>query len=136
MIDEKRTFKFPDGEGGWILKVQLPDGSWEPCDEEGNLLEPPVEKPAQPQAEGTALKKKPASRSSRKSPSSALRGKDAKVNTCLSVVVSEEAARKITAYVGWKSIQLGRIVSRSEVLAKAIEVFMDRDSEFKERFNV
>ncbi len=132
MIEEKRTFKFPDGEGGWILKVQLPDGSWEPCDEEGNLLEPPVENPSQPQAEGSARKKKPAPRSSRKSPSPALRGDREKANTSLHFYASERLSKLITEYLVWTTLKHHRPVTRSEVIAMIVEVYLDKDAEFQE----
>ncbi len=132
MIEEKRTFKFPDGEGGWILKVQLPDGSWEPCDEEGNLLEPSVKKPEQPQAEGSARKKKPAARRSKKASSVPLRGERERANNSLHFYASDRLSRLITEYLVWCTIKYRRPVTRSEVIARIVEVYIDKDSEFQE----
>lgn len=33
------VFKFPDGNGGYILKKQGPDGKWHECNEKGNYTE-------------------------------------------------------------------------------------------------
>ena len=38
MLDDK-VFKFPDGKGGFTLKVMSQDGQWHDCDENGNYVE-------------------------------------------------------------------------------------------------
>jgi len=131
MVKEKKIFKFPDGKGGFYWQRQMPDGKWLPCDEEGNLQEPPVEKPQQPRAEGSAPQEDIEDKSRRRSRSAALRRDTDRVNTCLNFYVTEEMGRRITKYLLWRSNWQGRWVSRSELVAKAVEVFIDRDSNYQ-----
>ncbi len=109
--------------------MQMPDGKWLPSDEEGNLLEPPVESPDSLKAEGNDPAKNSSSRGRRRS--SSLRRDSKNLNTCLSVLVSEDVSKQINRYVGWKSMQLGHIVSRSEVMANAVMVFIEKDSDYR-----
>ncbi len=110
--------------------MQKPDGKWLPSDEEGNLLDPPVESRDSLKAEGNDPVKGPPSRSRRR-PSSSLRRDSKNLNTCLSVLVSEDVSKQINRYVGWKSMLLGYIVSRSEVMANAVMVFIEKDSDYR-----
>ncbi len=135
MLNEKKVFKFPDGKGGSYWQVQMPDGKWLPSDEEGNLIDPPVEEQNSPLAKRNDLIQKAVTQKRSRSKSSALRRDRERVNTCINFYVSESLAKKIRLYLVWRTIQQGRTVSRSEVVTKAVEVYMEKDPGFKDFLN-
>ena len=50
------VFKFPDGKGGYILKIMGPDQKWHVCDEAGNYTEEKQDPAPEPRPERTSEK--------------------------------------------------------------------------------
>ena len=50
------VFKFPDGKGGYILKIMGPDQKWHVCDEAGNYIEEKQEPAPEPRPERTSAR--------------------------------------------------------------------------------
>lgn len=64
------VFKFPDGKGGYILKIMGSDQKWHVCDEAGNCIEEkqePAPKPRPERASKRAVKKTSGSRNRKNS---------------------------------------------------------------------
>lgn len=117
------VFKFPDGKGGYILKIMGSDQKWHECDEAGNYTEkeePAPEKESAPEGE--------------QSPRKARRLRREKIegdpNGRLSIRVSEQDGILINDYVAWKSLMLHKAVSRSDIMLKATLAMIKRDSDF------
>lgn len=113
------VFKFPDGNGGFILKIQGPDKEWHICDEHGNILEETSE-----ESDEESLRQ--ASRPVKK----AKKVKSVK-HVALTVSVPSDFFELLGEYTRWKSYSEHIKISRSEIIVKAISGIIKRDSEFQ-----
>lgn len=118
------VFKFPDGKGGFILKIQGPDAQWHVCDENGNYEkeeDTPLVVTSRDDDRGS---KQTGRRSARKEKDYA----DNSFRFCIRA--SEKDGVLINDYVAWKSFHEHRNISRSDFMLKAALSVIKRDSEF------
>jgi len=121
MLDDK-VFKFPDGNGGFILKVMSSDGKWHECDEQGNYAPNPISED-EPEV-------KPRRRTSVKESIKA--GTEERELYKFTVVAPFKTGQLISDYAAWRSFHEHRNISRSDIMLKAVLGVIKRDSEFSE----
>lgn len=121
MLDDK-VFKFPDGNGGYTLKVMSPDGQWHDCDENGNYTD------QMPSEDEPAVKPRRKASAKEESKGSA-EGKELYKFT---VVAPQKTGQLISDYAAWKSFHEHRNISRSDIILKAVLGVIKRDSEFSD----
>lgn len=118
----KKVFKFPDGKGGFILKILGDDEKWHLCDSEGNYLEEEEKKEKKELEPSSKVKKAKGQRPEEKSSASVR----------LSVSASKENGRLINDYIHWRSLEGHEYFSRSNFMVKATIAAINKDQEFSE----
>lgn len=118
----QKVFKFPDGKGGFILKILGEDEKWHLCDADGNYLE--EEKP----------KKEVGVNSSAKAGKRAQEKKNEKSSPSirLSVSASIENGELINDYVHWRSLNNHEYFSRSNFMVRSTIAAINKDQDFSE----
>ena len=101
MLDDK-VFKFPDGNGGFTLKVMSSDGQWHDCDENGKYVE---------EENGTVLSK-------RKITKNKQTGSDSMVKT--SLYLKKSTYKELLFYC------VDQEISMTAVIEKAVSTFLSR----------
>lgn len=129
----ENVFKFPDGNGGWIFKIQDEDGEWLLCDEEGNVAqktEPVSSKTPDDSAPRSQASAVPTVKRGRKKKTQIQEeGGPAGLNVHFHPTM--ELLRRLNMYIGWKLTYGAISLSKNEVLCQALREFLDNDRDFQ-----
>lgn len=117
MVSSEKVFKFPDGKGGNIYKIQGSDGQWHDCDESGHLLDKVIEKEQSRNGERDRV----------------TAGGPRACNVSMSVKIPPEIADTIEDYMGWLHRKYRKPVSRSGLFAKAIVEHIRKDKDYQKQ---
>lgn len=115
-----RVFKFPDGNGGFILKIRDEEGKWHVCDATGNYLEEEKDEPA----------KEASPRRSRKEHKKSIAPKDGCIR--IPVSFSKEELELLYDYLGWRFCSEHKDIPLSKIISQAVLDMIRHDSKFKE----
>ena len=129
----ENVFKFPDGNGGWILKIQDESGEWVSCDEEGKVVQESAPVPEKtPEAPGVSPQVPAATgakRGRKKKAQIQEEGGPAGFNVHFHPTM--ELLRRLNMYIGWKLTYGAISLSKNEVICQALREFLDNDREFQ-----
>ena len=120
MEPSERVFKFPDGKGGNIFKIQSKDGQWLDCDKDGNIISAGVEEKGRDSVSRPAARRK---RSDSPSPSTGI------VNMTISL--PKDIADNIEDYLGWLHRKTRRPYYRSTLVVAAMTSYIKADKEYQ-----
>lgn len=122
---KRQILKYPDGQGGFILKTQDDDGIMHLCDEKGNYIEEPApEKPTR--MTGAGKNEVPREATAAKHQSSA------SDSIRFNFIARGRTGRLITEYCLWYFHSHQKRIKYTDLFVKAVTAYIKKDTGFQE----